>query len=54
MDYFGWFLIYFLLINVVTTEKRFFIILIIFCLASFKLSLTASPSTRKRRWSLPR
>jgi DNA-binding NarL/FixJ family response regulator len=51
MDYFGWFLIYFLLINVVTTEKRFFIILIIFCLASFKLSFFGARSWTMRGFS---
>jgi putative inorganic carbon (HCO3(-)) transporter len=47
MDFFGWYLIYFLLINVVTNEKRFFIVLVIFCLASFKLS-----SFGARSWAM--
>lgn len=38
MDFFGWFLIYFLVINIVTTERRFLIFLAVFLLASFKLS----------------
>lgn len=39
MDYFGWFAIYFLIINIVNSERRFFIFLLLFMLASFKLSL---------------
>lgn len=38
MDFFGWFLIYFLIINIVNSERRLFIFLFIFLLASFKLS----------------
>jgi O-antigen ligase len=38
MDYFGWFLDYFLIISIVNTEKRLFMFLFIFLLASFKLS----------------
>lgn len=37
-DFFGWFAIYFLIINTVTTAERYFIFLSIFLLASFKLS----------------
>lgn len=37
-DFFGWYLIYFLVINVVTSERRFVIFLALFLLASFKLS----------------
>ena len=51
MDYLGWYLIYFLLINVVTSEKRFFIILVIFCLASFKLSFFGARSWTMRGFS---
>lgn len=39
IDFFGWFIIYFLLINLVNSEKRLFIFLLIFMAASFKLSL---------------
>ena len=38
MDFFGWFLAYFLIINIVNSEKRLFIFIFIFMLASFKLS----------------
>lgn len=38
-DFFGWYAIYFLIINTVTTAERFFLILMIYLLASFKLSL---------------
>jgi len=38
-DFYTWLVIYFLIINIITTEKRLFIFLLIFCLASFKLSL---------------
>lgn len=39
IDFFGWFVAYFLIINIVNTEKRFFIFLLIFLLATFKISL---------------
>jgi len=38
-DFFGWYVIYFLIINTVTTSRRYFIFIGIFLLASFKLSL---------------
>jgi len=37
-DFVDWFVIYFLIINIVTTPERFFIFLTIFLLANFKLS----------------
>lgn len=37
-DFFNWFVIYFLIINVVTTSERYFIFLLIFLVANFKLS----------------
>ncbi len=37
-DFFGWYAIYFLIINTVTTSERYFIFLAIFLLANFKLS----------------
>lgn len=37
-DFFGWYAIYFLIINAVTTAERYFIFLAIFLLANFKLS----------------
>ncbi|MBW4933408.1 O-antigen ligase family protein [Marinobacter sp. F4206] len=49
LEYFyTWFIIYFLIINIVNTEKRFFIFLCIFFLASFKLSLSLSITWAKR------
>lgn len=47
MDFFGWFVIYFLVINIVNSEKRLFIFLLIFMLASFKLSLHGA-----RTWAM--
>lgn len=38
MDFFGWFVIYFVCINIVNTQLRFLIFLFIFLLASFKIS----------------
>lgn len=38
-DFFGWYAIYFLIINTITTPERFYIVLVIYLLASFKLSL---------------
>lgn len=37
-DFLGWYLIYFLIINTVTTPERLFIVLVIFLLANFKLA----------------
>lgn len=37
-DFVGWYATYFLIINIVTTEERYFIFLIIFLLANFKLA----------------
>ena len=39
MDFFGWYVIYFLIINIVRTEARFLLLLAVFLLCSFKLSL---------------
>ncbi len=38
MDYFNWVVVYFILTQTITTRQRFFILLLIFFLASFKLS----------------
>lgn len=46
-DFVGWYLIYFLIVNIVTTERRFTIFLAIFLLASFKLSFFGA-----RTWAL--
>lgn len=37
-DFVGWYVIYFLIINIVTTPERYFIFLIIFLVANFKMS----------------
>ncbi|WP_428398076.1 O-antigen ligase family protein [Marinobacter salarius] len=50
-NFYTWFIIYFLVINIVNTEKRFFIFLCIFFLASFKLSLSLSITWAKRGFS---
>jgi putative inorganic carbon (HCO3(-)) transporter len=46
-DFFGWYVIYFLIINTVTTPERFFIFLAIFLLATFKMSFFGA-----RTWAL--
>jgi putative inorganic carbon (HCO3(-)) transporter len=46
-DFVGWFIVYFLIINIVNTPQRFFIFLGIFLLASFKLSFFGA-----RTWAL--
>jgi putative inorganic carbon (HCO3(-)) transporter len=38
LDFFSWYVIYFLIITIVTTRERYFIFLVIFLLANFKLS----------------
>ncbi len=38
-DFYGWFVVYFLIINIVNTRKRFFIFLLIFLVCAFKISL---------------
>ncbi len=45
--FYTWLIIYFLIINIVNTEKRLFIFLLIFMLASFKLSVFGA-----RTWAL--
>jgi putative inorganic carbon (hco3(-)) transporter len=47
MDFFGWYVIYFLIINIVTTEARLLILLALFLLCSFKLSLFGA-----RTWAM--
>ena len=49
--YYLWVIIYFLIINIVNTRKRFFIFLCIFLVASFKLSLSLSLTWAKRGFS---
>jgi putative inorganic carbon (hco3(-)) transporter len=38
-DFFSWYVIYFLIITIVTTRERYFIFLLIFLVANFKLSI---------------
>lgn len=49
--YYLWVIIYFLIINIVNTRKRFFIFLSIFLLSSFKLSLSLSMYWAQRGFS---
>lgn len=49
--YYLWLIIYFLIINIVNTRKRFFIFLSIFLVASFKLSLSLAITWAKRGFS---
>ncbi|WP_027328177.1 O-antigen ligase family protein [Marinimicrobium agarilyticum] len=52
IDYFyTWYVIYFLIINIVTTKERFYIFLLIFFLASLKLSLHGAQSWTLRGFS---
>lgn len=50
-DFVGWYLIYFLVINIVTTERRFVIFLALFLLASFKLSFFGARTWAMRGFS---
>jgi O-antigen ligase len=47
-DFFGWLAIYFLIINTVTTPERYFIFLVLFLLANFKLSFFGARTWIKR------
>lgn len=51
MDFFGWFLIYFLIINIVNTKERFYIFLLIFLVASAKIAVGTSKSWALRGFS---
>lgn len=51
MDFFGWFIIYFLIVNVVTSERRFLVFLAIFLLCSFKLSFFGAKTWALRGFS---
>lgn len=50
-NYYLWVIIYFLIINIVNTRKRFFIFLCVFLLASFKISLSLAITWAKRGFS---
>ena len=47
-DFFDWYVIYFLIINTVTTKERYFIFLTIFLLANFKLAFFGARTWIKR------
>lgn len=49
--FYTWFVIYFLIVNIVNSEKRLFIFLCVFLLTSFKLSLSLSITWAKRGFS---
>ena len=49
--YYLWLIIYFLIINIVNTRKRFYLFVGIFLLASFKLSLSLSITWARRGFS---
>lgn len=50
-NYYLWVVIYFIIVNVVNTRKRFFIFISIFLVASFKLSLSLSLTWARRGFS---
>jgi O-antigen ligase len=50
-NYYLWVIIYFLIINIVNTRKRFFIFLCVFLVASFKISLSLAITWAKRGFS---
>lgn len=50
-DFYTWFIIYFLIINIVTTPQRLLFFLAIFCIASFKLSFSLALTWAKRGFS---
>lgn len=51
MEFFGWFVIYFLIINIVNTRERFYIFLLIFLIASAKIALGTTRSWAMRGFS---
>jgi O-antigen ligase len=50
-NYYLWVVIYFLIINIVNTRKRFFIFLCVFLVASFKISLSLAITWAQRGFS---
>lgn len=46
-DFLGWYVIYFLIINIVTSERRFILFVLIFLLASYKLAFFGA-----RTWAM--
>lgn len=51
MDFFGWFVIYFLAINIVNTRERFYIFILIYVVAAGKIALGTSRSWVSRGFS---
>jgi putative inorganic carbon (hco3(-)) transporter len=51
MDFFGWYVIYFLIINIVTTEARLLIFVCLFLLCTFKLSFFGARTWAMRGFS---
>ena len=51
MDYFNWVVVFFILTQTVTNRKRFFILLLIFLVASFKLSFYGAKTFALRGFS---
>lgn len=51
MDFFGWFVIYFLVINIINTKERFYIFLCIYILAAGKIAVGTSKSWIMRGFS---
>ena len=50
-DFVNWYVIYFLIISVVTTKERYFIFLTIFLVANFKMSFFGARTWAKRGFS---
>jgi putative inorganic carbon (hco3(-)) transporter len=44
MDFLGWFIIYFLIVNIVNTRERFYIVLLIFIVAAGKIAVGTTKS----------
>lgn len=54
MDYFSWFIIYFLIINIVNNPRRYFIFLLVFLIATFKISFSMARIWTMRGFSFTR
>src|SRR4051812_1342226 len=51
MDFFGWFIIYFLIINIVNTKERFYVFLMIYLFSAAKVAIGTSKSFAMRGFS---
>lgn len=51
IDFFNWFVIYFLIINIVNTKERFYLFLMIFVVASAKIAVGTAKSWASRGFS---